>query len=127
MSTALEICGNFKQNVLKLIDYLIDITESDSDLIAARLGVRMIPDTKAIENFAKHSQGHREQIEHKEELYFLNNEDNPIFSEFKASKVNKFKDLWKSLRTEQKDCIWKYFSYFLRLSDRYCQLTGKQY
>lgn len=118
-----EVADNFKENVLKLIDYLISIIPHDSDLLSARLVTKMIPTIKAIENFAKHIGTHRVQIENEDEQYFLSNDGtDTIFADYSQSKVVKFKTLWQQLDKSQKSNIWTYFKYFIRLSDRYCEL-----
>lgn len=123
----LEIAYHFKVNVMKLIDFLIDILDSDSDLLAARLVVKMIPDKIAIENFAHNAQTHRSEIESSNESYFLDEDggQHSLFSDFSENKVIKFKTFWKQLSNEQHESIWKYFKYFLRLSDRYIELIQK--
>ena len=123
----LEIAHNFKLNVMKLIDFLIDILDSDSDLLAARLVVKMIPDKIAIENFAHNAETHRNEIESSNESYFLDEDggQHSLFSDFSESKVIKFKTFWKQLSHDQHESIWKYFKYFLRLSDRYVDLINR--
>lgn len=128
MSSPVEIANNFKLNVLKLIDYLSEILNSDSDILAARLVVKFIPDTTAIENFAEHSKDHRQEIETCNEAYFLNDDggQHSLYNDFSETKVIKFKNFWSKLTDQQRDCIWKYFKYFLRLSDKYMQTISQQ-
>lgn len=126
-TSPMEVAENFKVNVLKLIDYLIEILNSDSDLLAVRLVVRMIPCKTAIDNFTEHSRDHRNEIENSNETYFLNDEgNNLLFNDFSQNKVIKFKNFWKDLTPVQKECIWKYFKYFLKLCDRYNELIHKK-
>jgi len=121
MPDPIAIAHNFKINVIKLIDFLIDILDSDSDLLAARLVVKMIPEKTAIENFAHNAQLHRKEIETKNESYFLDDSggQSSLFSDFNEKKVVKFKTFWKQITPEQRESIWKYFQYFLKLSDTY--------
>lgn len=127
----IDVASNFKLNINKLIDYLLSITESDADLLLVRIVVRNINDIKAIERFAANAESHREEIVNKNENYFLNEdcENANIFSQIAEQigdkKVLKFKNIWKNLNSEQKECIWSYFQHFVKLSDRYKQLLGK--
>lgn len=124
-TSPLDVASNFKMNIFSLIDYLLDICNCDSDLLAARLAVKLIPDKIAIENFSHNVQNHRNQIETENEKYFLDEHGgNNIFNDFNKEKVIKFRDYWKRLDDDQKKCVWKYFKYFLKLSDRYIELLG---
>lgn len=128
-TSALTVANHFKLNVMKLIDFLIDILNSDSDLLATRLIVKLIPDKTAIENFAKDVENNthvRREIETKNESYFLDGDGSILFMGIDQSKVIKFKNFWKQISHEQRECIWKYFAYFLKLSDRYTELISKQ-
>ena len=120
-TSPVEIAKNFKLNVLKLIDYLIDILESDSDLLMVRFVVKNLSQTTMIEKFHRNVQSHRNEIESSNEDYFMD-VNNTIFDDF-GEKVLKFKTFWKKLSNDQQTCIWKYFKYFLRLSDRYNTLV----
>lgn len=120
----MEIAKNFKTNVIQLIDYLIETVGADSDLLAVSLAVKMINEKLAIENFIKHSDVHRAQIASRSEDYFLNDEGN-LFAEFSEKKVSKFKKCWQGLSAQEKESVWKFFEYFLRLADRYRDITSR--
>ena len=113
---------NFKENILKLIDYLIEKLNVDSDLLAVRLFVNALDASKAITVFIKHAHTYRTYIESKDETYFLNEGGSELFSNFESSKILKFRTYWGKLSEEDKNHIWTYFQHFLRVSDQYNKL-----
>lgn len=115
-----KILHQFKKNLTEFIDELISQLPQEAELIISRV---YINDQVQIKNimvwFVNHLVLAREQINERDELYFISN--NSLFSKLNSNNVNKFRQIWESnkLDEEEKKTIWKWIDSFVFLADKY--------
>jgi hypothetical protein len=125
MSTRFELLKIFQENLIKFIDEIVELLPATSkgDIIMLRiLFIDSFPMEDAMRIFSERILPHSKMVLARDEKFFLNCED--LFSGIKKDKVSYFKDLWLSeeLNDENKEIIWEWFTYFLKLSVKYNSL-----
>jgi hypothetical protein len=125
MSTRFELLKIFQENLIKFIDEIIELLPptSKGDIIMLRiLFIDSFPMEDAMKIFSERILPHTKMVLERDENFFLNCED--LFAGIKKDKVSYFKDLWlsKELDDENKEIIWDWFTYFLKLAQKYNSL-----
>ena len=127
MSTRFELLKIFQENLIKFIDEIVELLPpaSKGDIIMLRiLFIDSFPMEDAMRIFSERILPHSKMVLARDESFFLNCED--LFSGIKKDRVSYFKDLWLSeeLNDENKEIIWEWFTYFLKLSLKYNSLRS---
>jgi hypothetical protein len=111
----------FKENLVKFFDALIEQFPKEGDFILLRLLCDQLPSSLIINTFANRILPYTDLIKQKNEKFFLESED--LFAGMPKSKVNYFKNIWLSetLKTDDRDELWKWFHLFANLALKYKQ------
>jgi hypothetical protein len=104
--------------VCKFLDDVTNAVPEETDLLILQALIKSVPPQLVMQNFMEFVYPLREKIRNKDESFFLNNEN--IFGDIEKSKINHFKHIWKSdkLTTEDRNCIWKWFSVFILVCEK---------
>lgn len=117
-----DIITEFKRLLIGFIDELIEQFPQEGDLVLARVFLNnQVPITVVINYFIKELLPLKPIIEQRDENFFLQNDI--LFGAINRGKVGHFRRLWRSPVLDDTDraLIWKWFDYFIRITERYQQ------
>lgn len=116
-----RVAHEFKKNFIEFLDELIEQFPMETDLVIARVFIKdRLTDVMLINQFIKHVFPYREQVEKRDDIFFLNNAGS-VFGDGALNHVNHFKKIWNSsqLDNDDRDTIWDWFQLFFSLADKY--------
>jgi len=114
----LELLKLFKKNIIEFLDELIEQFEEEGDLIIFRFFVsEQIPIETVMKRFMEYIYPLREMIIHRNEKFFL--ENNNIFGSSPQEKVIHFKELYVKMNEEDRSILWIWFKTFLAICEKY--------
>lgn len=128
-SSEIEILIQLKTQLVNFLDECIETFSQEPDFVIFRIFVKdQIPITDIMDYIIEKLCPSQEMVKNRDENFFLN--QNFLFEKLdskKTNKVNHFKKLWLSPDTdkEDKEAIWRWFSTFIYLGNKYKQLKGK--
>lgn len=126
MSSEIELLSQLKTQLVNFLDELIEIFTKEPDFVIFRIFVNdRLPITDIMKYITTNLCPLQDMIKNKDEKFFLNH--NILFEKFddqQRNKVNHFKDLWLSgnLDNDDKETIWKWFSSFVYIGNKYKEL-----
>ena len=123
----------FDKQLIEFNDQLINRFPNDNqDFKVFKNGVRLLKNTSSDGTihrlFKKHIEEYRNNIETRNEQFFMENDFKNVINKAKDNSgdinqiITKLKILWKDLDQPEKDKIWDYFNLLLKLSDKISSL-----
>ena len=123
----------FDKQLVEFNDQLINRFPNDNqDFKVFKNGVRLLKNTSSDGTihrlFKKHIEEYRNNIETRNEQFFMENDFKDVINKTKDNSgdinqiITKLKILWKDLDQPEKDKIWDYFNLLLKLSDKISSL-----
>jgi len=128
MSTKIELLLQLKTQLVNFLDELIDSFPKEADFVIFRIFVKDQTPIELIMNYVVEKLVPlQDLVKKRDEKFFLNN--NIFFEEFSNEKMHRvlhFKSLWQSgtLDEDDKDAIWRWFSIFIAIGNKYKDLKG---
>jgi hypothetical protein len=124
----IELLTSLKTQLVEFFDELIELFPDEQDFIVGRILINdTLPISIIMDYIVKNLCPLQEQVKTKNEDFFLQN--NILFEKLdseKASKVNHFRRIWTSgLDHEDKETIWKWFTSFIFLGNKYKDISKK--
>jgi hypothetical protein len=119
----LDILKLFKTNLIKFLDALIEQYPSEGDLAVLRVFLsEQIPIEDVLVIFSKRLLPYKQMIMNKDEKFFIEGDD--VFKGVSSDTVSYCKNIWLSYKitNEDKEQIWKWFTLFVNLSEKYINL-----
>jgi hypothetical protein len=120
-----EILSTFKKNIITFVDELIEQFPQETNLVIARIVIKdRIDENTLMNRFINTAIPFKEQINKRDENFFLKEED--VFSSFDNKKIIAFKSLWQSpnIDDEDKEIIWKWFDVLIFLCEKYISIKN---
>ena len=125
----IEILSQLKKSLLSFLDELIASFPSEPDFVIFRIFVNdKLAIVDIMEYLVENLVPLQDMVKARNEKFFLNY--NILFEKFndkQTDKVNKFKEIWTSNRLDKddKETIWRWFSSFIYLGNKYIELKNK--
>jgi hypothetical protein len=120
MSSKLNILTEFKTSLVNFLDELIEQFPDQGDLVVIRIFVNdQVPIVEVMNIVISKILPLKESVKKRDENFFINN--NGLFDKLDKSKVNHFKNLWRSDRLDADDrqSIWRWYDLFIYLAEKY--------
>ena len=123
--SSLDILRDFQKGLIAFLDELIELLPSEGDLVVVRIFLKdQIPIQDVIQYFIKKILPLKDYVKNKDDNFFL--QHNILFEltdngGIETGKINQFRKLWLSdlLDSEDRDTMWRWFDYFIKLSLKY--------
>ena len=128
MVTKIDLLRKFKDNILKFFTRLSERFPEEPDFLALKIMFTIeIPIEDAMIIFCKRIIPNATMLENKDERFFLECTD--LFEGIQKEKVHYFKDLWQSphMTQDDKDVMWDWFQFFLKLARAYSRVTNTSF
>jgi hypothetical protein len=110
----------FKIKISDFIEYLQNILPADPVISFAGMYLEMTEDKSILLKFYKYVSKYRNEIENRDENFFIKNIGNKNnLEDNKNVIIERLKIHWKKLKDEEKSNIWKYLRTLLILSEKY--------
>jgi hypothetical protein len=114
----IDIMEVFKRNMMEFIDELVEQYPKEGDLIVIRFFLsEQTPTETLIQQFISRVLPHRERIEKRNEIFFIENDN--IFGASPKDKVLHFKKLYITMNNDDRKTLWSWFDSFVSLADKY--------
>ena len=120
-----QILTEFKTSLVSFLDELIDLFPHEGDLIIVRIFLNdQIPIIDVMNTFITQLLPLKDMVKRRDDNFFINN--NVLFDKLDKNKVNHFKRMWRSsvLDAEDRDAIWRWYSFFIVLAEKYQKATS---
>jgi hypothetical protein len=124
-NSKIALLSLFKDKLIEFIDALIELLPNEGDLILLKIMFQtQIPLEQAMQIFSSRIMPYADMVEAKDERFFLETTD--LFAGIRRDKVSYFKDIWQSkeMTNEDRDALWQWFNFFLKLAKRYTALSS---
>lgn len=123
--SSLDILRDFQRGLIAFLDELIELLPKEGDLVVVRIFLKdQIPIQDVIHYFIKKILPLKQYVKEKDDNFFL--QHNILFEltdqgGIETGKINQFRKLWLSdlLDNEDRDTMWRWFDYFIKLSLKY--------
>lgn len=112
----------FKNSLLQFMDELIEQYPTYPTLVMVRIVIKdQIAPVKVIEKFVTEMLPYSSFITSRNELIFsnLNVIYKSCFGIKKDKEIKNFKKLWRNSDNDNKETIWQWFDFFLKMSQKY--------
>jgi len=122
----IQLLTQLKKQLVTFLDELIESFPDEPDFVIFRIFVNdRLPIVDIMNYIVTEICPLKDMIKNTDEKFFLNY--NVLFEKFDendSTKVNHFKNLWlsKSLDTEDRETMWRWFSSFVSLGLKYKEL-----
>ena len=122
----IQLLTQLKKQLVTFLDELIESFPDEPDFVIFRIFVNdRLPIVDIMNYIVTELCPLKDMIKNRDEKFFLNY--NVLFEKFDendSTKVNHFKNLWlsKSLDTEDRETMWRWFSSFVSLGLKYKEL-----
>lgn len=123
--TKLDFYNIFNEKMLEFAKELCDVFPNVGEFKRFRSGVLMLQnlEPKTLENIFRTYvvTKYKDQLLNKDESFFLEHNEYDIQSQrtdYWLSLIDQIKDMWKTLDSENREVIWKYFHVMIVLSDK---------
>lgn len=123
--TKLDFYNIFNEKMLEFAKELCDVFPNVGEFKRFRSGVLMLQnlEPKTLENIFRTYvvSKYKDQLLNKDESFFLEHNEYDIQSQrtdYWLSLIDQIKDMWKTLDSENREVIWKYFHVMIVLSDK---------
>ena len=122
------VLNAFNQKFEEFLGDLVNVFPEDTDFRMFKNSfnlVKNIDDRKVMTLFIQHSPMYRDHILAKNDAFFLGTDFGEIYKKdmnennITLELINKLKNLWRELNEENRKFVWKYFTLFLALQDKY--------
>ena len=116
---------HFRDQLTTFLDELIEQFPEESDFVVIRIFIKdQLSISDVIGRFIRDVLPLKQKIIDKDESFFIDNDF--IYSAAIGSKVNHFKNLWKSDKMDDNDrkVVWNWMSLFIKIADTYYQKFG---
>ena len=114
----IEILREFRTNLVKFIDELIEQYPEQPEFIISRIYVSNSGNVADMVNFIiQNIFPHKEEIKNRNSVFFLKNDS--LFGKYDKDKVEFYKRLWKTLDKEDQNVMWLWFDLFVHISEKY--------
>jgi hypothetical protein len=118
----------FNKQLNKFLEALQKILPNDLSIKTARSQISsaiFVSPKKVLEQFIKHVFPFKNKIMEKDESYFLETEEKTFgIKEDNLSEALQLKNIWKTLRKENKEMIWTYFQVLIVLAEKTITFCG---
>ena len=118
--SSLQILTEFKKNLVKFLDELIDQFPDEGDFVIFRVLVNdQLPTQEIMNHFITTILPHKAIIKARDDKVFT--EMNILYFGMDKSKAGAMKRIWRSPRIDAQDreVIWKWFESFIFLVEKY--------
>lgn len=119
----IELLIQLKDQLIFFFDELISLLPEEPDLVIVRIFLKdKIPIFDVMEYIVNKLVPLKPMIKQKDDNFFINH--NILFERLDDNKVNHFKRLWLSgkLDKENKETMWRWFTSFIFLAEKYQKL-----
>ena len=123
--TQLKFYEIFNQKMLEFAKELCDVFPHVAEFKRFRSGVLMLQnlEPKTLESIFRTYvvSKYKDKLLGRDESFFLDHTEYDIHSQrtdYWLSLIDELKDLWKTLDTDNKEVVWKYFHVMIVLSDK---------
>ena len=116
----IDLLIQLKEQLVFFFDELISLLPEEPDLVIVRIFLKdKIPILDVMEYIVQKLVPLKPMIKQKDDNFFINH--NILFEKLDDNKVNHFKRLWLSgkLDKENKETIWRWFTSFVFLAEKY--------
>ncbi len=118
----MEALNQFKSNLVKFFDELIEMFPHEGQFVVARIMVKdQLPITLIMDQFIKTVLPQREAIKKRDDRIFL--ESDALTFGLDPTQVGVFRRMWTTLAREDKAALWKWFDAFVFLADKYVKAS----
>lgn len=115
-----QILIDFKNNLVKFLDELIEQFPEETDFIISRIFIKdQVPVMDIMNHFITEIIPLKAKIKGRDDKFFI--ENNILFSSLDKTKVNHLKKIWRSdrLEKEDKEVIWKWIDALVHFVEKY--------
>lgn len=115
-----QILIDFKNNLVKFLDELIEQFPEETDFIISRIFIKdQVPVMDIMNHFITEIIPLKAKIKGRDDKFFI--ENNILFSSLDKTKVNHLKKIWRSdrLEKEDKEVIWKWIDALVYFVEKY--------
>ena len=117
---SLHILQEFRSNLVKFFDELIEQFPNEPDLVIIRILVKdRVPIDSIMEYFMNEIVPQKERIQSRDDTFFSDGKS--LFGMLPEQQRDTFKRIWKSPKLDKEDrmAIWKWTDLFVVLSEKY--------
>ena len=128
MVSQFVILKEFKKQLIKFLDELIEQFPTEGDLVILRIFVKdQAPIMDLINHFVSVILPLKDKVKNRDERFFIDNHilmySDPEYTDMYADKdkINYLKNLWTSdyIDSDNKKIIWEWFDMFVNLTEKY--------
>ena len=123
------IATSFNKQLGDFISDLMAVYPQDETFKLAKKTLAIIEladERKPIQVFSAYVPLYREKVRTRDESFLLNDSHDDIqtaAAEYGVNKIiDRLKNYWREMATENKDAVWKYLQVLIALSDKYIKL-----
>lgn len=119
-----QVLNKFHGCFIQFVDELIEQFPTEGKLHIVRILVKdATPPWKLMDKYVTFVLPHKEMVDNRDDAFFLN--DNAGFQQLADKNLISLQGLWRSnaLDKEDKEVIWKWFSVFNTLAEKYSKLN----
>ena len=123
----IDLLRIFKENLLLFLNELIIQLPNESELLTLKVMFsQSIPIEDALQIFSMRILPHADMVTNRNDKFFLECTD--LFEGVQSDKVSYFKKLWNSpnITKDDKDKIWEWFDFFLKIAKKYSAMIGSK-
>jgi hypothetical protein len=123
---SLQVLSDFKNNLIKFFDELIDQFSSEPDLVIIRILIKdRLPIADVMTYFISDILPEKPKIKARDETFFT--EGKSLFGMMPEEQANTFKRIWKSSQLDKEDrlVIWSWVDLFVGLAEKYQKSLSK--
>ena len=122
-----KLLKEFQVQLLSFIDELIEQFPRVSEFVICRIFIKdQIPATDLLGRFIRDLLPLKEQVDQRDETFFLENSLLYTKGQVSSERVDKFKELWLSSQLDAEDrlVIWKWMDVFMQVAQKYHKNFG---
>lgn len=126
-SDKLKLMKEFRDQLVIFLDEIIDQFPTECDFVLIRMFIKdQIPVHDILGRFIRDILPLKENVEKKDESFFLENTLLYTGGNISNEKINHFQQLWQSekLDDDDRDTIWNWMSCFIKIADCYHRKYG---
>jgi len=123
----IKLLKEFQSQLVGFMDELIEQFPNVSEFVIGRIFIKdQIPAQDLLGRFIRDLLPLKEQIEKRDENFFLQNSLLYTKGNVSSERIDKFKELWmsKDLDKEDREVIWKWMDVFVQVASKYHKNFG---
>ena len=120
-----SLLSDFKENIIRFLDELVEQFKYDTQLIEGRTAIYCLPADFIMKMFIENILPFKDEIVSRNDIFFIERASAMFPS--KNECVNHFRVIWKSSKLDDEDrtIIWEWFDLFVMFAERYKKLSSK--